>query len=297
MLNVTLRQFETLQLVVEEGSFSKAAQRLGISQPAISKHICALEAKLGFQLFERRRGNPVELTTRGSAVLAQVSSLLTIADSLDATSKQARRRQRRVRILAGRFLAQYVILPHLAQLQVERPDLVIELLTLESPLLSFDPSKRASADLIYFSVLDGQSAGPAEEICPAFLSFMASPSHPVLKDMADGADPSIPMIMGVPGDGCDSLIREALRIARIARYHKVHSVQLPEVMAALAIAGEGVCCVMRAMVKDNLARGTLVDLDVPQVTLRRCVLRSQSKLNDDLRYVDRFIRAMIVAAS
>lgn len=296
MLNVTLRQFETLQLVAEEGSFSKAARRLGISQAAISKHISALEAKLGCQLFERRRGNPVGLTTHGSALLAQVSSLLTIADSLHAVARQARRRHRRIRVLAGRFLAQYVILPNIARLHLQRPDLVIELHTLESPLCAFDPSRRASADLIYFSVLDGQMAAPAEEICPAFLSFLASPSHPVLKDMAEGADPSIPMIMGVPGEGCDGLIRESLRIARIARYHRVHSVQLPEVMAALALAGEGVCCVMRAMVKDNLARGSLVELDVPRVTLRRYVL-GRSILNDDLRYVDRFIRAAIEAAS
>jgi len=297
MLNVTLRQFQTLQLVAEEGSFSKAAQRLGISQPAISKHIFTLEAKLGFPLFTRRRGNAVELTRRGSAMLAQVSNLLTSADTLEGFAKQARRRQKRVRILAGRFLAQYVIIPNLARLQVERPDLIIELQSLDSPRRAFEPGQRESADLIYVSVLDKKLASSAELIGLAPLAFVARPSHPIVGQLRGRVPVSLPMIMGLPGDASDVLIREALRMARVTNYHVTHTAQLPEVMTALALAGEGVCCAMRPMIKDELVRGALVELDLPRVQLNRVALHNGLTLNDDLRHVDRYFRAVILASS
>lgn len=42
--------------VLEEGSFTKAAKKLGISQPAVSQNIAEIEKQLGIQLFERSRG-------------------------------------------------------------------------------------------------------------------------------------------------------------------------------------------------------------------------------------------------
>ena len=50
---------------METGSFTKAARRLGITQPAVSQHIAELEKQLSTTLFERS-GNGVMLTTAGS---------------------------------------------------------------------------------------------------------------------------------------------------------------------------------------------------------------------------------------
>ena len=49
--------------VVEEGSFTKAARKLGVSQPAVSSHISSLEQMLGCTLFER--GASLQLTPSG----------------------------------------------------------------------------------------------------------------------------------------------------------------------------------------------------------------------------------------
>ena len=46
-------QLETFMCVVESGSFSKAAEKLYISSPAVIKQINSLEASLGVQLFSK----------------------------------------------------------------------------------------------------------------------------------------------------------------------------------------------------------------------------------------------------
>lgn len=48
-----LRQLEAFRLTVEKGSITKAAEAMGLSQPAVTKLVAALEAHLGFALFER----------------------------------------------------------------------------------------------------------------------------------------------------------------------------------------------------------------------------------------------------
>ena len=63
-----LRDLHLFFTVVQEGSMAKAASRLGISQPAVSEVIAALEDALGVRLFDRNaRG--VEPTVYGRALL------------------------------------------------------------------------------------------------------------------------------------------------------------------------------------------------------------------------------------
>lgn len=61
------RQVEALVFVVREGSFKKAAERLGLSQPAISERIRLLEEQTGQPLIVRR--NPVEPTAAGQRII------------------------------------------------------------------------------------------------------------------------------------------------------------------------------------------------------------------------------------
>ena len=69
---------ESLQIFVtaaETENFSLAAQRLHLSQPAISQHISALEKRWGIQLFERR-GRRIRLSAAGIALLPLVQDLV-----------------------------------------------------------------------------------------------------------------------------------------------------------------------------------------------------------------------------
>ena len=67
-----LRVFVTL---AEQGSFTLAAKTLGISQPAVSQHITALEKSLGTELFSRNRGE-VTLTDAGRSFMKYAEKIL-----------------------------------------------------------------------------------------------------------------------------------------------------------------------------------------------------------------------------
>jgi DNA-binding transcriptional LysR family regulator len=67
---MNLRQINYLLAVVEEGSFTRAAQRLSVAQPSLSQQIRALEGELGGPLLERMP-NGVQLTGAGRAFLPE----------------------------------------------------------------------------------------------------------------------------------------------------------------------------------------------------------------------------------
>jgi epsilon-lactone hydrolase len=76
---IELRHLRSFVAVAEDLSFSRAAQRLFISQPALSRQIRGLERLVGCDLF-RRSTQRVELTLAGEALLARARSLLTDLD-------------------------------------------------------------------------------------------------------------------------------------------------------------------------------------------------------------------------
>ena len=83
MTDVDLRQLATMVAIAEQGTFSRAASRLGYAQASVSKQIGALERVLGGSLFDRPGGpRRVQLTPLGAVVLEHGRALLAKADSL-----------------------------------------------------------------------------------------------------------------------------------------------------------------------------------------------------------------------
>lgn len=78
---MTPRRLRHFLALVEYGHFGRAASALGVSQPALSKSLQALESELGVQLLERLRGG-VTLTAFGQLLLDKSTSLLTAEEDL-----------------------------------------------------------------------------------------------------------------------------------------------------------------------------------------------------------------------
>jgi DNA-binding transcriptional LysR family regulator len=82
---IEVRHLAALEAVAEEGSFRRAATRLGYVQSAISEQIAALERIVGQQLVVRSRGAaPVELTEAGEVLLAHAKAIVARVKAAEA---------------------------------------------------------------------------------------------------------------------------------------------------------------------------------------------------------------------
>ena len=75
-------------LIAEEGSFTRAAQRIGRTQSAVSMQVQRLEAALGQRVLQRGRGGAVQLTPHGQYLLERSRALLALNDEIWATFHQ-----------------------------------------------------------------------------------------------------------------------------------------------------------------------------------------------------------------
>lgn len=86
---MTLAKYQALMSVVEQQSFTKAAEKLGCTQSAVSHSIDSLEQELGFALIKRSRAG-VRLTGEGERLLPAVRNLLSSAEQLSQTAASIR---------------------------------------------------------------------------------------------------------------------------------------------------------------------------------------------------------------
>ncbi|NGN68111.1 LysR family transcriptional regulator [Streptomyces sp. A7024] len=94
-MDVDTRLLRYFAAVAEEGHLTRAAQRLYVSQPALTKQIRQLEAQLGVQLFTRSRSG-MALTEPGRALAAGVPGLLAGWDEVLRDTRGAAARAERV---------------------------------------------------------------------------------------------------------------------------------------------------------------------------------------------------------
>jgi DNA-binding transcriptional LysR family regulator len=97
-MDVDTRLLRSFAAVADEGNLTRAAARLFISQPALTKQIRQLEDQLGLQLFSRSRAG-MTLTGAGRALAAEIPAVLASWDrALRETSAAARRAARVLRV-------------------------------------------------------------------------------------------------------------------------------------------------------------------------------------------------------
>ena len=78
---MTSQQIEYVLAVAEQRSFSKAAQKLYVTQPSLSQYVMNIEKQLGVQLFDRST-SPIRLTQAGEAFVRSAEQIKVIEDNL-----------------------------------------------------------------------------------------------------------------------------------------------------------------------------------------------------------------------
>jgi putative choline sulfate-utilization transcription factor len=239
------------------GSMSAAARELGISQPAISRHLAGLEADLGQALFLRtRRG--LQLTAAGRDFHGAVAPALEQIRQAGGRLRP-RFRHRTIRIAANFGFAQQWLMPRLAGLRQALPDLFLHLLTSDRE----EELGQAECDLaIRFGngLWPGQRAvklmdEEAFPVCsPAYLA-----DHPALHrgDLAAAA------LLHMAETSAGWFTWATWLAARGSALHldrpRLLYPTYPLLLQA-ALAGEGVALGWRGLVDGLLAEGRLVQL-------------------------------------
>jgi DNA-binding transcriptional LysR family regulator len=124
---LNLNHLELLHAVAAEGSISRGAERLLISQPAVSKQIASLERALGLALLERLpRG--VRLTQAGEIVAGYANRIFALRDeTLLAIEDYRGLRRGRLRIGASTSISVYVLPELIVRFRQQFPHIQIQL--------------------------------------------------------------------------------------------------------------------------------------------------------------------------
>jgi DNA-binding transcriptional LysR family regulator len=155
MAEVELRHLAAMAAVVDEGSFGRAAVRLGYTQSTVSQQIALLEKTIGGQVFDRPGGpRPVRLTPLGEVVLGHGRELLARAQAMATAVERFNACGGRIDIGTFQSLSN-VLLPELvARLRDEQPGCDIRLVEDES-----GRPPVGEVDLMFF---DGPGGGDVE---------------------------------------------------------------------------------------------------------------------------------------
>ena len=123
-----LRNLNTFVQVAETGSFSRAGEKLGYSQPTVSVHIRQLEQELGIKLFDRV-GHAVRLTERGRDILPHAQQICKLCTELQNTVEQKNAISGVVRIVTADSLCGPLLHNGFGELRKTYPKLKVELST------------------------------------------------------------------------------------------------------------------------------------------------------------------------
>ncbi len=157
MADVELRHLATLAAIAEEGTFGRAAARLGYTQSSVSQQIAALERALGGAVFDRPGGpKPVRVTPLGEVVLTHGRDLLRRAEALTDAVDRFRAGEGRIDIGTFQSVTNLILPAVVRRLLDEHPGCDIRLSEVEPE----DP-QLGDLDLLFH---DGRIADDVESV-------------------------------------------------------------------------------------------------------------------------------------
>lgn len=212
MSALNLDYLKTFALVAELGSFSAAAERLGLTQPAISLQVRALEKQLDVRLVERV-GRTARPSAAGEELLAHAGRIEAATNqAVEAVARHAKGVLGRVRLGTGATPCAFLLPPLLADLKRHFPDLDISVATGNSA----DIVRAVDDNLLDIGLVSLPVSGRIFEITPLFDEhFVAiAPAGTALPDtMTAETLAQRPLILYEPGANTRRLTDEWLAAA------------------------------------------------------------------------------------
>jgi len=291
---VSVRDIEVFRVVMNAGSTSKAAQVLGISQPAISQSIRKLETSAGLQLFQRAHGRLIP-TEEAQALMIDVDRLFIGMDAIEHRIKSLRRFGTGRLAIAVHPLVGNAFMPRvLAEFDLMQRDIRVSLRVQSSR----EVHQEVSAGLCDFGVMaDEMPAAGLEH--SEFLNergVIAMPQgHPLARKSCISARDlaNCEFIALNPEDSSRRRLEVALDSAQVALNVRVETAYL-HTICNLVLRGTGIAFINPLAAIDFVGRGLVIrpfELDIRTRSL--LVFRPGKPLSDTARQLLKVMRIQL----
>ncbi len=248
-------------------SFTKAALRLNVSQPAISKHIKELESDFGEPLFERK-GNSISLTSKGRSIIPLIETILEGYSALnDMINREDSTFEGLLRIGASTTIAQYVLPEILPEFDRRYPNIHLSLVNANST----DVVRMLQRKEIEIAFIEGDDTSNSVHYTP-FTSdeiVLVSTSHHSQKLKIEDLE-RLPLVIREEGSGTLSVVLSALHEKGISRKRLNIKIQLGSSEAILRYirSSKDYAFVSIRIAKEYIERGELrvIQIDGLEIT-------------------------------
>ena len=267
---VDLVALQLLVAVAETGSLGQAAARRGVSQPAVSMRMTALEHQLGLRLLQRDPTG-TRLTPAGEQIVASGRAVLGAADSLEALAERLRAEQEsHLRVAASLTIAEHLLPAWLGVLTSELPDVSLGLEVVNSSRV-LKAVAHGSVDLGFIEGICRPLAGMATETLHVDeLVVVVRPEHAWARagrPIGAAELAATELVVRERGSGTREVLDAALEAAGGTRSR----LELGSSAALLTAArrGEGPAVLSSLAAAADVARGDLVTVPLDGVDLSR----------------------------
>ena len=256
--------------VAELGSFTRAGEKLGYSQPTISFQIKQLEKEIGAQLFDRI-GHTVTLTDAGRDALGYAQQICHTSQEMLLGSQHRREPAGTLRLGMADSLCEPLIVEHFAQFREAYPKVCLHITTLDTSAL-LDALDHNDVDMICtmddhvydtnYVIADEEEIG---------VHFVASPRHPL------AALPSValeqlldqPFLLTEKGMSYRRLMDEQLARSSL-EINPVLETGQADLICKLVGENMGFSFLPDYVTEDMVRSGKLVRLNVPDLQIVVC---------------------------
>ena len=266
---MNLHHLRLFAAVVNHGGFTKAAESLHLSQPAISKSLNELERQLNLTLLDRS-GRSIKLTDAGQTLYARARELFGVERIAEQELREIRGLKRGVlRVASSTTIATYMLPPFLGRFHLRHPGIRIRASSANTrTVLRLLLESRVDVALV-----EGPVSHPQVDVLPWREDELVVISHP-MHELLSRRDVDVAMlireqfIVREPGSGTREVSERALALhgARLTNTMRVGGT---EAIKQAVAAGLGFAIVSRAAAADQLALGKIAVLSVNRLEMRR----------------------------
>ena len=261
MRNYSLKQIQTFIEVTRQGSVSKAAEKLCVTQPAVSMHIRQLEEAFGVALVEAQ-GRGIRLTDAGRTFAGRANVVMAELHELESLMAEYAGAHKGRIALAVVSTAKYFVPMLLMRFSRLYPDIEVRL-HIENRESVLGMLERSEADLVIMGRAPRNMTTQAAAFATNPMAIVAAPSHALAgrKNLPFSVLADYAFVMRESGSGT----RAAME--RLFALHEVPlkvAMEMPsnETIKQAVMAGMGLSFLSLRTLRQELAGGYLVQLDI-----------------------------------